>query len=104
MSISFETHPNGQLIRVLGPLDAAAAEDARRVFLEVLDAGTGEVGLDLSATDFLDSSGIGAIVFLYKRLVLQGRILTLHNLAGQPKDLIGLLRLDRTIPTAPLAA
>ena len=54
--------------------------------------------LDLSHTTFIDSSGIGAIVFLYKRLVSQNRTLHLQQVNGQPLKLMTMLHVDRTIP------
>lgn len=47
---------------------------------------------------FIDSSGIGAIVFLYKRLKANGKLLVMTGLGGQPADLIRVLRVDRVIP------
>lgn len=104
MSITIDTTHAHFIIRIEGPLDAASALDARQKFEAVIEAGSAPVDIDMSETTFIDSSGIGAIVFIYKRLVLQGREMTLQGLQGQPRDLIGMLRLDRTIPTTPLAA
>ena len=104
MTITTDRRDDGHVIRVKGPLDAAVAIDARTAFEAVIDAGSGRVEIDMTETTFIDSSGVGAIVFIYKRLVVQGRAMTLHGLNGQPRDLIGLLRLDRTIPTTSIAA
>lgn len=101
MNVTLEHQPDGHVIRIAGPLDAAAAPNARETFETVIDAGEGRVDLDMTETTFVDSSGVGAIVFIYKRLVMQGRPMALCGLHGQPRDLIGLLRLDRTIPTMP---
>ena len=49
-------------------------------------------------TLMIDSSGIGAIVFLYKRMIGQKRRLEVTGLDGQPRDLFRFLRIDRTIP------
>jgi anti-anti-sigma factor len=54
--------------------------------------------LDFSSTTFIDSSGIGAIVFLFKRIEKNGQTLALANVQGQPFKLMNLLRVDKTIP------
>ena len=53
---------------------------------------------------FIDSSGIGAIVFLFKRLAARRARLVVTGLGGQPLQMFKLLRLDRSIPTEPAAA
>ncbi|WP_323795508.1 STAS domain-containing protein [Nisaea sp.] len=103
MTIIVQSSNTDHDISICGAFDAALAFEAKSAFQLVIDAG-GNVRLDMSKTDFIDSSGIGAIVFLYKRLVMQSRTLELHGVNGQPRDLIAMLRLDRAIPTNPLAA
>ena len=56
------------------------------------------VKIDFINTQFLDSSGIGAIVFLFKRLRAQERQLALINVAGQPLKLMTMLHVNRAIP------
>jgi len=104
MTFTVDRQDERTVIHIAGPLDAASAAEARQTFESVIDTASGSVDLDLSQTDFIDSSGVGAIVFIYKRLVLQGRAMTLQGVCGQPRDLIGMLRLDRTIPTVELVA
>lgn len=93
-------HPTTQescTIAIHGPFDALAAERMRNKFENIISAGEEDVILDLTGVDFVDSSGIGAIVFLYKRLTSQSRMLQLSGLHGQPRDLFKFLRIDRTI-------
>ncbi len=52
------------------------------------------INMDLGGVDFLDSSGIGAIVFLYKRLKAEGFNLSLSGVHGQPLEIIKLLRIN----------
>jgi anti-anti-sigma factor len=86
---------------VKGSLDAASVTALKSDF-EAL-AGEGEdVVLDLSHTDFLDSSGVGAIVYLYKRLNASGRRLELQGVDGQPLRLLEFLRVTSVVPVRQL--
>ncbi|WP_372765771.1 STAS domain-containing protein [Pseudoalteromonas sp.] len=61
--------------------------------------------LDFSNTEFIDSSGIGAMVFLFKRIEKRGISMMVMDVTGQPEKLMKLLRVDSTIPfitSAPL--
>jgi len=56
------------------------------------------VFLDLRNVSFIDSSGVGAIVFLYKRLKENTRKLRITGANGQPRELLELLRIHKAIP------
>ena len=99
MAVSFETTENLHIVRLEGDFDAASADAARETFAKLAESDSKNVQLDLSEVDFLDSSGIGAIVFLYKRLRCSNRELHLIGVKAQPFDLIRLLRLDEIIET-----
>lgn len=68
-----------------------------RLDLEKLADGDEDVVLDVSDVTFIDSSGIGGTVFLYKRLATQGRKLKLRGLAGQPLQMLRYLRLTELL-------
>ena len=99
MKIEFHATPQNDLaVSLQGEFDALACKQIRPEFeLVANDSNRKNVILDLSQVTFLDSSGIGAIVFLFKRLRVQGYELTLSNVQGQPKELITLLRIDSAI-------
>jgi anti-anti-sigma factor len=98
MEISIATqNPDNVSIGLQGEFDAAAANDARQTFTRVVDQMSGDVVVDMSGVRFIDSSGVGAIVFLFKRLNAQGRDLTLAHAAGQPADLLKMLRVDKAV-------
>lgn len=92
---------NGQRKILLdGDFDAAALSEGQlRPWLEKLsEEATGDVFLDLSAVRFLDSSGIGSIVFLFKRLKARSLNLEIVEPSGQPRQLLELLRIHDAIP------
>ena len=64
-----------------------------RAYIERLAEAAGDVVLDLSKVRFIDSSGLGALVFLHKRLVSKGHKLKIVGLKGQPLQLLTNLHL-----------
>lgn len=73
-------------------LDAAYVTRLRPQIERLAEAGE-DVLLDLSKVDFIDSSGLGALVFLHKRLVAKGHKLKITGLRGQPLQLFTNLHL-----------
>lgn len=65
--------------------------------LETFSHANRDIIFDLSLVRFIDSSGIGAIVFLYKRLATRGFTVSVAGLAQQPLELFQMLFLDKTI-------
>ena len=60
-----------QVVALESEFDAMAVSELRPLF-EKLSEYTGDVLADLRDVHFIDSSGIGALVFLHKRLVMNG--------------------------------
>ena len=73
------------------------AQDVRvlRQDFERLALSQSDVVIDLARTEALDGSGVGALVYAFKRLRASGKRLTVRNVSGQPLNLLnesGLLR------------
>ncbi len=83
------------VLRIEGSLDALSTVDLRPVMDQLFTDKRRQVTLDLSALRLIDSSGVGAIVSLYKRLRQDGGTLKLQGLRDQPMAIFKLLRLDR---------
>jgi anti-anti-sigma regulatory factor len=63
--------------------------------IERLASASDHVVIDLARTEELDGSGVGAMVFAFKRLQSRGLRLSIRNASGQPLNLLhgsGLLR------------
>ena len=53
------------------------------------------VAVDLAALELIDSSGVGAIVSLFKRIRMLGGDVKIAALRGQPKEIFRILRLEK---------
>jgi anti-anti-sigma factor len=96
--------PNTMILSPEGEFDALAVADAQPLLEQIVEQSTADVVIDFSRVNFLDSSGVGCLVFLFKRLYAQKRSLTLQGLHDQPQRLIQSLRIDKAIPTRPASA
>ena len=100
MDITRTDNIDGTIILKLdGELDAFACNQIRSSIEYITNASSNDdVILDLSDVSFIDSSGIGLIVFLFKGLNRAGRSLKITNIHGQPQELISMLHIDEAIP------
>jgi anti-anti-sigma factor len=81
-----------QIVKIKQDMDAAAMAAMKGEF-EVLAASPKGIRLDLEKVEFIDSSGVGGIVFLFKRLRERSLDFSLINVDGQPLRLMQELRL-----------
>src|SRR5688572_23020066 len=78
-----------------GNLDALTAPSLKKEIEALLAARRIHVVFDLEGLELIDSSGVGAIVSLFKRVrTLQGDV-KIACLEGQSAEIFKLLRLDR---------
>lgn len=85
------------IVSLRGNLDALTAPEMRRVIDAMVQERRSPVVLDLSGLELIDSSGVGSIVSLVKRLhqlAPPGEV-KIAGLRGQPRQIFNLLRLDR---------
>jgi anti-sigma B factor antagonist len=85
---------------VEGALDAVTAREIQLVFDSLAADSPRRVRIDLANVTLLDSSGVGAIVSLYKRLKARGGRLAVAGARGQPLAVLKLLKLERVLGVA----
>jgi len=86
------------LISVLAEeLDAGNVSEFREALTTVLDESDRFVLLDLSQVKFVDSSGLGAILSLLRRLLGAGGDLKVCGVEGPVRTLFELVRLHRVM-------
>ncbi len=82
-------------LRIEGSLDALSTPELRPIIDAVVAEKRPKVTVNLAGLRLIDSSGVGAIVALYKRLRAQGGQVKVAGLRDQPLAIFRLLRLDR---------
>lgn len=82
-------------LKIEGALDALTARDVRPVFDQVVAEKPRRVAIDLESLTLIDSSGVGAIVSLFKRVKADGGQVVIVHAQDQPLAVLKLLKLDR---------
>lgn len=91
---------NYQLFRFTGLLDAFSEPSFRKVMLKCLSEGPAHLILDLSNIDFVDSSGLGALVQVAKKAQTAGGSL---QIVSNPRvtQTVKLVRLEKFLALQP---
>jgi anti-sigma B factor antagonist len=95
--MNFTRTDQGELtvLRISGSLDALSTPELRPTIEALVAEKRTAVSVDLSDLRLIDSSGVGAIVSLYKRMRAVGAKVEVVGLRDQPLAIFRLLRLDR---------
>jgi anti-sigma B factor antagonist len=94
MNYSRTDEDDATIVRIRGELDALSASELRPLLDEVVRDQCRNVRVDLSELRMVDSSGVGALVSLYKRVRTYGGAVTFEGVTAQPLVIFKLLRLD----------
>ncbi len=101
MTFEISTKDGGvTTISIRGELDAVSVPEIRPAIDDLVRLQPRHVDVDLSSLRMVDSSGIGALVSLYKRVRAQGGEVIVKGLQDQPLAIFKLLRLDRVMSVA----
>ncbi len=95
-----EVRNNYQLFRLTGLLDAFSEATFRKVLSKCIEEGPKHIVLDLSQIDFVDSSGLGALVQLVKKAQsLEGTLQIVSN--ARVTQTVKLVRLEKFLSLQP---
>jgi anti-sigma B factor antagonist len=82
-------------VTVRGSLDINTAPHLADEIDRIVSNKPGHVLVDLSALDLIDSSGVAALVKLYKGVRSGGGAITISGARDQPLAIFKLLRMDK---------
>ena len=97
MPTPFDVQRTGDATRltVRGSLDINRAPDLSEEIEKIVATRPPKVTVDLSALDLIDSSGVAALVKLYKGVRGAGGAITISGARDQPLAIFKLLRMDK---------
>jgi anti-sigma B factor antagonist len=87
------------LVSVTGELDVATAPRLRQEAVRLVSGGQVDVILDLGGVDFLDSTGLGVIIGILKRVRSHGGELVVVGLAPRVRKVFEMTRVIEILPT-----
>ncbi len=101
--LNFDQNLHGDItvLAVSGNLDSLTVPEIRPEIEKIVASGVRKVALDLSGLEVIDSSGIGAIVSLFKRVRGLGGDVKIVGVRGQPREILRLLGLERAFDIVP---
>lgn len=98
MSFALDRTDDVLLVAVEGQLVVANRQEFKQAILDAMEAGARLVVVDFSGSPYIDSSGLGALVSLSRRLRDAGGDLRLVGLNDDLRSLFELTRLDQLFP------
>lgn len=101
MKIETEKTNGWTVFHLDGDLDAGSAGEIQRMFMGAIEDGGSSVLLDLERVNYLDSSGLAALVKLYKEIRTRGGALALCAVQRDALKIFQLTRLDKIFTIFP---
>ena len=98
MGFALDTKDGFLLVTVEGQLVVGNRQEFKQLVLDEVERGARQIVVDFANTAYIDSSGLGALVSLGKRIRESGGELRLAALNDDPRTLFELTRLDTLFP------
>jgi len=98
MSFSLEHSNDVTIVTVQGQLVVTNRQEFKQMVLDAMEQGARTVVVDFADASYIDSSGLGALVSLSRRLRDAGGDLRLVGLSDELRTLFELTRLDALFP------
>lgn len=97
MSVQLTQVDDCGLLRITGSFDSKVHVEVRQAANQAFDMPCARVVFDLRECSYIDSSAIGLIVELYRRLTPQGRRVAILGASDSIRYIIGLTRTDTLV-------
>ena len=101
LTFTKEVRGNVLVLSLKGNLDAITVPELKPEIDNIVSERKTAVVVDPSGLTLIDSSGVGAIVSLFKRVRALSGDVKVAGVTAQPKEIFRLLRLDRAFDIHP---
>ena len=101
MNLNVTTHARHAVVRPEGRLTASGAPRLKQAIMKLIDEGSPRIVVDLAQTDFIDSSGLGALIGGLKAARLAEGDLRLAAANESVKSVLKLTSLARVLRDHP---
>jgi anti-sigma B factor antagonist len=98
IDISTDESTGTHVYKLRGCLDMATAPSVRAALVEVAGEGKRDIAVDLTRLEFLDSTGLGALIGAHRRAIENGGNLRLAVGEGSIARLLNITGLMRVFP------
>ena len=87
-------------VQISGELDAITVPALRETVDPLVETARDGVIVDMAELRLIDSSGVGALVAMFRRLRASGRRFAVRGATEQPLSILRLMKLDRVFAGA----
>jgi len=95
LQVEMTVAADGPAVRVQGEVDLRTAPLLRERLLDWVNRSTGTVRVDLSQVPYMDSSGVGTMVFVKRETERAGRRIVLIGLQPRVRSVFEITHLDK---------
>ena len=86
------------VLKLHGSLDALSADALKAEVVRLAEGRkSAKVVVDMGDLRLIDSTGVGVLISLFKRMRTQGGAVLFAGLTAQPREIFRLLRLERSL-------
>jgi len=97
MNLTISTTDRYATVAPAGRLTAIGAPRLRQAVQDLIEAGSARIVVDMAATEFVDSSGLGALIGALKSARLAGGDLRIAAVPDGVRTVLRLTNLDRVL-------
>ncbi|GLW05097.1 anti-sigma factor antagonist [Microtetraspora sp. NBRC 13810] len=100
----YKGRPGSQVVTVGHRLDAGTSARVRPHLHRAVDAGHGDLVVDLAGLETIDATGLGVLVGTHRRAGAAGRRLVLRHVPPRIMRVLAVTRLNRVLVVEPSEA
>lgn len=95
LQVTTSTANDRLVVNVCGEVDLRTSPQLRAALLESAQKTTGSLLVDLSGVSYMDSSGVGTMVYVKRQVERDGRRLVLVGLQPRVRSVLEITHLDK---------